>query len=137
MSKVKTKGQRKKIKGRIIRILDGSTVVINLGREHGVKFGNVFYILSEPEKVIDPLTNDELGSVAVNKATVKASQIFDKFTLATTSINYPDLVKLFEVEEQHKLPIDPKDIMPWKAASDTPIKVGDEVEVNVERETEE
>jgi hypothetical protein len=120
---------RKKIEGRIIRILDGKTVVINLGREHGIQRNSVFYILGEPEKVIDPMTKEELGAVAVNKAKVVASQVFDKFTIAATPFATQDLSALFQTEVN--LPVDPRDIKPWKATSESPVKVGDKVEAYV------
>jgi len=123
---------REKIKGRIIRILDGKTVVINLGRDHGIQRESIFYILGEPEKVIDPVTKEELGAVAVNKAKVVASQVFDKFTIATAPYASQDLSALFRTEVD--LPIDPNDVRPWKAISESTIKVGDEVEVTVPSE---
>ena len=128
MAKAITKAPRK-IKGRIIRILDEKTVVINLGEENGVQRGLTFYILGEPEKVIDPITKEELGTVAVNKAKVEATQVFDKFTVATTPLNRTDLSIFLGTKPQ--LPVDPKDISPWKAQSESPVRVGDEVEATI------
>ncbi|MDT7542078.1 MAG: hypothetical protein QOE33_1982 [Acidobacteriota bacterium] len=134
---------RKKIKGRIIRILDKRTVVINLGRDSGINTSSIFYILGEPESVIDPETKAVLGAVTVTKSRVKALQVFDKFTVAATSwvdrtVSFPDpsvaLSSLF-----HEAPVDEgelnvqlTDIQPWKAKSKSPVKVGDEVEVTIE-----
>lgn len=140
----------KKIKGRIIRILDTRTVVINLGLENGVTDNSIFYILGEPESVIDPQTNEILGTVTVTKGRVRASQVFDKFTIATTSwttysVNeqYSSIignlfgkVKIDEIDEG-ELQVKPNDIKPWKARSESPVKIGDEVEVNIEEPEEE
>lgn len=139
---------KEKIKGKIIRIIDKKTVVINLGEEHGIDNSSVFYILGEPEEIIDPFNNDILGTVNVTKTRVKASQVFDKFTIATTSWKvttynpisiYSSLFKsetITQTVDEGELKVDPDDLQPWKARSETPVKVGDEVEVTVEIEEE-
>ncbi len=58
----------KKIKGKIIRILDKRTVMINLGIQDGIKNTSIFHILGKPEPVIDPFTEIELGIVNVSKS---------------------------------------------------------------------
>lgn len=130
---------QKKIKGKIIRILDTTSLIINLGKEHGITYSSIFYVLGDSEPVIDPETNAELGSVKVAKIRVKASQVFDKFTIATTSwVNTVYKYELFADDQMEEIKIDegelkvnPEDIQPWKAKSESPIKVGDEVEVTV------
>jgi len=136
-----------KIKGRIIRILSPKSVVINLGSENGIQNNNLFHILGEPEKVIDPETNHVLGSVKVTKGRVRASQVFDKFSIATTNWTQvrPNYNLIFsglfgpvqtDVDEGD-LKVLPGDVHPWKAKSDLPVRVGDEVETTVEIEEEE
>ena len=132
-----------RIKGRIIRILDTKTLVINLGRENGIENNSFFYILGEPEPVSDPVTNEVLGTVNVTKAKVKASQVFDKFTIATSSWTnvsvtaygsvLSDLMGGMKTERVNEdLTVATSDIKPWKAKSASPVKVGDEVEVSIE-----
>lgn len=127
-----------KIRGRIIRILDDRTVIINLGRQHGVKDRSIFSILAEPEPVIDPFTNEELGRVTVVKAKLAASQVYDKFTIATTSwieSTLPTALRqalgMGKVLDEGELRVRPEDIQPWKAKSEIPVRVGDVVEVEV------
>ena len=141
----------KKIKGRIIRILDKKTIVINLGREHGIESDSIFYILGEPESVVDPLTNEVLGTVNVAKARVRASQVLDRFTIATTSwttVTYTQkhLKSIFgdilgeartETIDEGELKVNPSEVKPWKAKSESPVKLGDEVEVMVEESEKE
>src|SRR5690242_6972321 len=74
-----------KVKGKIARIIDSKTVVINLGSEHGIDSDSIFFILGEPENIVDPDTKEVLGSVSVTKSRLKASQVFEKFTIARTS----------------------------------------------------
>ena len=136
----RVKSVEKKIRGEIIRIPDIKTVVINLGRKHGIKPSSVFSILGQPEAIVDPFAKKELGRVIIAKGKVKASHVDDEFTIATTewsewiggSImmglvpNEPDLV----IHEEELL-VKPEDVQPWKAKSEEPVKIGDVVEVTV------
>jgi hypothetical protein len=138
---------KEKIKGRIIRILDKRTVVINLGSKHGISADSIFHILGDPEAVEDPETKVTLGTVRFSKSRVRASQVFDNFTIATTSwtTTYFRLGQLSQLLgtiggqttetgkiDEGDLDVNPKDIRPWKAKSESPVKVGDDVEVEVD-----
>lgn len=142
MSKDKTP---KKIKGKIIRILDASTVIINLGSVHGVTDNSVFSILGGPEAVIDPFTNESLGTVSMVKGRVKATSVSEKFTIAASKwtelgmIATSSLLGLgtlrgteeFVEKHEKELRVQSDDIKPWKALSEDYVKVGDDVEVTV------
>lgn len=132
-----------KIQGKIIRILDKRTVIINLGKNNNINDSSVFSILGNPEPVVDPFTQEELGLVSVVKAKVKAVQVHDKFTIASTkwlSTHFKltanlatQLGALFDTEmvDQGELLVNSTDVQPWKAKSETPVRVGDIVEVQV------
>jgi hypothetical protein len=136
--------RKMKLTGRIIRILDTRTVVINLGGEKGIRDQSVFSIMGKDEPVVDPASHEELGKVRVVKAKVKAAQVFDKFTVATTKWReYPstlpattELAKLFGATtyevDQGELRVNPEEVQAWKAKSEEPVRVGDTVEVIVE-----
>jgi hypothetical protein len=134
------------IKGKIIRIIDTRTVIINLGTKDGITNDSYFNILGEPEEIIDPFTQDILGSVNIVKAKLKASQAYEKFTIATTSwishsikLNNPlsaslaDIYETVEVDEG-ELRVDKSQIQPWKAKSELPVKIGDIITVEVNEE---
>jgi membrane-bound ClpP family serine protease len=139
----------KKIKGKVIRILDKRTVVINLGSKNRISNDSVFHILGDPEDIVDPETQETLGTVRVSKSRVRASQVFDRFTVATTAWTntyWPQLSHFLsgysgisgkptiEEVDEGELNVDVHDIHPWKAKSESPVKVGDEVEVVVDIE---
>lgn len=136
-----------KTRGRIIRILDRRTVIINLGSADGVLSDSTFSILAGPEKVVDPETKEELGEVLVVKAKVRASQVFESFTIASskwTEVRSSYIGRLVggtgaeRVEvDQGELRVVEKDLQPWKAWSEEPVTVGDEVEVWVTAPTAE
>ena len=141
--------KKETIKGRIIRILDTRTVIINLGTDDGITNDSYFNILGDPEEIIDPFTKDVLGKVNVVKAKLKALQAYEKFTIAstswisfsfkgTTSLNL-GISNLFETEkiDEGELKVAESEIQPWKARSESPVRVGDIITVEVEREEQE
>jgi hypothetical protein len=130
---------KRKIKGKIIRILDKRSVIINLGKEHGINESSLFFILGKPEHVIDPFSNEELGYVTVAIARVKASQVFDKFTIATTS--WTEMKETWftrwlggsKTIDEGELAVKEEEIKPWDAKSQSAmIAIGDEVEVEID-----
>ena len=132
------------IHGKIIRIVDKTTVIIDLGKNQGITNDSVFSIIGSPEPVIDPFTKEELGLVSIVKAKVKAAQVHDKFTIASTKWTTTRLKlaesslaaqfrSLFEIEavDEGELLVDSVDLRPWKAKSERPVKVGDTVKVDI------
>lgn len=133
-----------KITGKIIRIPDTRTVLINLGSKDGVVNSSIFNIYGKPELILDPDTNKELGNIVLIKAKVKAFQVYDKFTIATTkwrehrsSISTGSaqalasaLGGIVEIDEG-ELNVQEEDIQPWKAKTEEFVQLGDIVEVNV------
>jgi len=137
---------RRLVRGRIVRIVSPSTVVINLGSENDIGPQTEFRILGQAEEITDPQTGATLGRITVVKGRVRAAQVYDKFTVATskwtsTSIG-PSLDwlgglarSLYQEEKTahgEDLTVDPKTLQPWKAASETPVSVGDAVDAFVE-----
>lgn len=134
-----------KVRGRIIRVLDSTTVIINLGSKDGVQTNSIFNILGEPEAITDPFSQETLGYVNVVKAKVRAVRVDDKFTIATTERTIytlrdlfdkmsarPYIPSLFERQfEEGELLVEQEEIQPWKAQSEAPVRVGDYVEVDV------
>ena len=135
---------KKTISGKIIRILDKRTVIVNLGSKHGITEHSIFSIMGEPEQIVDPETGENLGEVTVVKSRVKASEVAEKFTIATTKWKSTRLtlfnsflgginknIETFEMDEG-ELNVDPAEIKPWKAKSEAPVRVGDIVQVEVD-----
>ena len=70
------------IQGRVIRILDRRTVMLNVGEDHGVERGMRFGLYTPTEEVIDPETNETLGVYRTRKAVVEAQAVYPRFTVA-------------------------------------------------------
>jgi hypothetical protein len=71
------------INGRVIRILDRRSVAINVGSDDGVEQGMRFGIYTPREHIVDPETNEDLGVYRRRKATIQASTVSAKFTIAS------------------------------------------------------
>lgn len=139
---------QKSIRGRIIRILDASTVIVNLGKVDGVTSSNMFSIIAEPENIVDPETKEVLGTVSIVKGKLKVQSVSDKFSICTSkwteyqsatdelwgAIARPYILRGTKVDEGTELRVSPKEVKPWRAVSEDIVKVGDQVETVVSQQ---
>lgn len=70
------------IDGKIAKIVDAYTVVINKGHENGVEEGMRFIIYESGEEIEDPDTHEPLGKLEYVKAKVKVSNVAPKVSTA-------------------------------------------------------
>jgi hypothetical protein len=140
-----------KITGRVIRIVDNRTAIINLGSQDGINEDSIFHILGEPESIIDPFSEEDLGTLRIVKAKLKANQVYERFTVVTTQWQINTLgeqlfgnifapLKTHAPEErvtQGELRVNEAELQPWKATFEEAVRVGDYVEVEIEGEREE
>lgn len=131
------------IRGRIIRIVDEHTVLVNLGSKDGVSSGGIFRTVGKSEAIIDPVTDEKLGSVEIVKTKLKASKVYERFSVAvsrwaelTASLtaveNALSMFSTIDTTVGKNLRVDPEEIVGWAASDEQIIRVGDEVEVEVE-----
>lgn len=73
-----------RIVGKVARVNSDREVVINRGAEHGVTADDYFYVKGDPIEVIDPDTQELLGSVTATKAVVQVREVGPKFCIART-----------------------------------------------------
>ncbi|MFP4055546.1 MAG: hypothetical protein ACLF0G_01620 [Candidatus Brocadiia bacterium] len=69
------------IEGKVAKILDEQTVVLNVGRAHGVAQGMLFCIYAPVEDVTDPDTGESLGSWEAVKGYVQATHPQEKLAV--------------------------------------------------------
>lgn len=72
--------------GQIAEVLDKYTVVINRGREHGIKDDAKFKIVTLGEEIIDPETRTSLGRLEILKGKVKVLHVQEKITTLTSYV---------------------------------------------------
>jgi hypothetical protein len=73
------------LEGRIAKFLDKYTVVINIGAEDGVEQSDKFVVYEVSDPVIDPETEEDLGSIEYTKAKIRPENIMENMTVMKTS----------------------------------------------------
>jgi hypothetical protein len=69
------------MRGRVIRIVDTHRIIINLGTADGVGRGDRFGIFTPSEEIVDPETEEILGSYRERKANVVARVVAERFSI--------------------------------------------------------
>jgi len=135
---------------KIVSIVDEYQVIVNAGKKQGIEKGTTFNVLSKPITIVDEESNESLGDITLNKATIKAVKIFDDMCICEDSDNHAgyitskalqDATKItgglspfddrIHVSEVHKkLNIDIKDLAKSLSNNAMSIRIGDLVEKN-------
>lgn len=117
-------------KFRVVKIIDDTSLVINAGRNYDVKEGDKFQIYTEGSKIIDPVTNEDLGTLDYIKETLVVSVVYDKMCICETPVTYSSPITapfsaILGTREQKNLNIDPLEISGTLSVEEQHIKVGD------------
>ena len=72
------------IQGKVAQILNSREVAINVGIAAGVEEGMYFDILADPDDIVDPDTNEVLGSIDRPKVRVRVTHVQEKLSVAAT-----------------------------------------------------
>ena len=83
-----------KIEGKVAKIVDPYTIVINKGSEDGVEEDVRFVIYELGDEIIDPVTRGSLGNFEYVKAKVKVTYTDEKYSIAETYETYPQPLPL-------------------------------------------
>ncbi|OFI46718.1 hypothetical protein BG262_02665 [Floricoccus penangensis] len=76
---------KKQIK--IAKIINDYSFVITAGADNGIELGDKFKIIQPDEfNIVDPDTGESLGSYDLDKGTIIAKKIYDKFTICETEL---------------------------------------------------
>ncbi|MDY2519614.1 hypothetical protein [Weissella cibaria] len=131
----------------IVKIINDTEFIINAGYGDAVK-GDKFKIIGyADEEIIDPITNESLGSIETSKGTIFITRVFEKMSIAssgTRTVNpvmssflqqnptkfMTDLYK----QERIKLNVDLTQVSGASNRTDDPIQIGDIV-VKIETES--
>ena len=71
------------IEGKIAKIIDDHTIVLNVGTRDGTKEGMIFVIYDPGDEVIDPDTGESLGKWEMVKGRVVISHVQERISTAT------------------------------------------------------
>jgi hypothetical protein len=82
-----------RIEGKVAQVLNVRELVINKGSEHGVTRGMVFAVLNrQGVRILDPETEEELGSVEIPKVLVKAVRVEPLLAVARTFVEHRQVI---------------------------------------------
>lgn len=119
----------KGIEGKVAKIIDVYTVVINRGLEHGVEEDMRFVIYEPGEEIKDPDTGDLLGKFEYVKAKVKVVNVQEKFSTAETyetqTTTMPAIQALWGQTTRNELRLDKEMKAGLQNGLRTPVKIGD------------
>lgn len=119
---------------RIIKIIDASTFIIDGGSNDGVKSNDKFKIIDKQGDPVEDLAGNIVGFYSDPKGYIYARDVQQKMSICRTGlkkINSPviqSFANLTNYERQIELNVDPADI-DSSLDSDSPIKIGDNVEL--------
>jgi hypothetical protein len=125
---------REPLVGRVAKIISVRELGINIGGIQGVVEGMVFAVLADtPLHVEDPDTGEMLGEIERYKVRVKATEVFDKFSICRTYETYETpgltfpLPLLVATRQVRTLMIEDSELPPPLSEEESYVKVGDRV----------
>lgn len=65
----------------ITKVMNNYEVVLNVGKNDGITEKNRFVVLGESNPVIDPITNEILGTIPYEKAKLRVKQLYTNLTI--------------------------------------------------------
>lgn len=121
---------------RVIEIIDEYSIIINYGIDDGASEGDKIRIISIGPEVIDPETEELLGTLDFIKDVLTITTAYDKFSLCkkiettTTNVLSSPLTQFNKITKEAKsINVDKKNISNKKFSNDKIIKIGDKVEI--------
>lgn len=115
---------------KVVKIINEYEIVINAGRDHGISRNEQLEIFVPGEVVIDPDTNENLGTLDFIKAYLNVKDAFPKMSVCENSeTKTKSLLSAFDnfsTEETLRLNVDSKEISGGLTGS-RKIKIGDMV----------
>ena len=74
------------ISGKVAAIVDDTTLVLNVGRQHGVREGQMFAVVAAHQEIHDPDTGQSLGQWESVKARVVITHVQDRMSTARSPV---------------------------------------------------
>jgi hypothetical protein len=123
-----------KLTARVIRILNASSLILNVGEQDGAERGMRFAIFTPSEEIVDPETGEPLGTLRSRKATVELRSVYPRFSVAfapsqVRRVGSDPLSTLTGRTErvQGTFPVAPEEVDPLPTGSE--VRVGDVAEM--------
>lgn len=118
---------------RVVRIVDETSLIINVGYKHGINAGDEFNILGVSDNIIDPQTFESLGDFYYEKDVLEVVDVKEKYSVLAKPQRIPSNPFGFDdpvtKPEFVSLNIDLDDIDPLVTDKDLTIRIGDYAEI--------
>ena len=119
------------IKGKIVKILSETDVILDVGEKDVVTEDMEFVIYNESEDILDPETQENLGTLETVKGRLRITHVMERMCRATTTTyqaTTPSIASFMLTSERtetrkRKLKVEESDITPIN--EDMIVKVGD------------
>jgi len=122
--------------GKVIRIFDESTLLVNIGSKEGLKVGERIFVIETGEEITDPGTGESLGRLEKVKAELVAADVQERISVLKTAMvrradsNMPLSARMVRdsvrsEDTQGKMTVAPGEISGLPSSS--PVRVGDAV----------
>ncbi len=70
--------------GKVVSILNSTTVVVNVGADHDIRVGQTFLVVGLGETIIDPETKEVLEQLEIVRGRVEATHVQKKISTLTS-----------------------------------------------------
>jgi hypothetical protein len=117
---------------RVIKIPGEYSILVNVGKNDGLHIGDTLEVYAKGEKIIDPYSKNELGTLDYIKARVEITSIYENMCLCKNT-EYNDSLSLAASlsttmrGQRRSLPVDDKEITGDFSKFDKTIRIGDYV----------
>ena len=76
------------VEGKVAKIINRRQLVINRGTDHGVEPGMKFVVVDDFEEILDPDTQESLGTIRREKIRVRVVEVQKSLAIASTYETY-------------------------------------------------
>jgi hypothetical protein len=73
---------------RVVKIVDEYLIVVNYGADDGAKVGDLLQVFKEGEEVYDPVTEERLGTLDIDKGCIKVVNTYEYMSLCKSATYY-------------------------------------------------
>jgi hypothetical protein len=84
--------------GKVVRVLDDYSIVVNRGADSGFELGNQFLVVGLGDEIIDPDTNENLGRLEIVKGKVEVAHAQEKMA-TLKSCRYSRAIEKKEIKK--------------------------------------
>ncbi|MCJ1785234.1 hypothetical protein [Mammaliicoccus sciuri] len=115
----------------VAEIIDERTIIINAGKNDGIKPKQELKVLSPGTyEITDPFTNEKLGAINYVKSIIIVSEVEDKYSFCKPKNKHKNILSDTLLDNKTKFHIDTSQIN--NQITNEPIQIGDLIDYKIE-----